>query len=87
MVEQKVGVEALGNAFGGGLVFEGDLVENVFASDGIEQVGFSHNGVVFAAEAKNLRANFFGFGNAVDAKFTPVAFEQFAQTALYAIVR
>ena len=70
-----------------GLIFECDLIENVFACDGIEKVGFADNGVILSAEAKNLCANFFGFNNTVNAKLTAVVFEQFRQTALNAIIR
>lgn len=87
VVEGQIRVQAARDVFGRGLVLEGDSVEDVFARDRIEEVGFAHDGVVLPAEAKNPRANFLRFGDAVDAKFAAVVFEQFGEAALNAIVR
>ena len=86
VIDGKVCVEAMRDIFRRGLIFERDLIENVFARDGIEEIRFPDNRVILSAEAKNLCANFFGFGNAVNAKLTAVVFEQFRQTALNAII-
>ena len=68
------------------MVVEGCLLKDVIAGHGIDEVGLTHNGVVFSGQGKDVGAEFFGFDNAVDAKFTAMVFEEFGQTFLYAVV-
>ena len=56
VVVGQVGVEAAGDFIDRDLVLEGNLVQDVGPGDGVDEIGFADDGVIFTGEDEDLRA-------------------------------